>query len=56
MNVRVTLSIEVDPEAWMLAYGCPPEDVREDVKVYVAGGVESSAAAQEGGILKVTIR
>jgi hypothetical protein len=56
MKVRVTLTIDVDPEAWVLAYGCLPKDVREDVKTYVAGCMAGSAAADEDAIQNVTIR
>jgi hypothetical protein len=56
MKVRVTLTVEVDPAAWQLAYGTETEDLREDVRNYIAGSVEESAAAQEGGITKVDVR
>lgn len=56
MKVRVTLTIDVDEAAWTLAYGTEPEDIREDVKSYVLGSVEHSAAANEGGILNVIVR
>jgi hypothetical protein len=56
MKIRVTLTIEVDPEAWTLAYGTEPEDLREDVKTYVLGTVAECAAAREGGIQNVLVR
>lgn len=40
MKVRISFSVDIDPEAWILNYGCDPKDVREDVKSYVAYGVQ----------------
>lgn len=56
MKVRVTLTIDVDPEAWTLAYGTEPDQIRDDVKTYVLGTVQHSPPANEGGILNVIAR
>jgi hypothetical protein len=45
MKVRVTLVVEVDPEEWSFAYDTSPEDVRQDVKRYIANGVEGASDA-----------
>lgn len=36
MKVAVSLTVEIDPEAWSLEYDVPPEEVRADVKRYLA--------------------
>ena len=43
MKVRVTITVDVDPERWNANYGTgtDPKDVREDVKRYVEGTVDS---------------
>jgi hypothetical protein len=40
VKVRVTFTVDVDPEAWSLNYGTgtDPADVREDVRRYVENG------------------
>ena len=54
MKVRVTLSIEVDVEAWNLAYGTGSATaIRQDVADYVVAQVQGCAAADEGGIVNV---
>ena len=57
MKVRVTLSLNVDPEAWDLAYGTGTDAaaVREDVKSYVVTYIQQSAAAEEDGITDVRV-
>jgi hypothetical protein len=52
MNIRVTLTIEVDANGWRETYG--PESVREDVKGYVVNQIQQSAATDEGVLLSVT--
>lgn len=54
MKVRVTLSIDVDPEAWTDTYGIEgAAEIRADVKQYVRGLVSGCAAADEGAIVDV---
>ena len=36
MKIKVTLTVDIDPEAWVANYGCEKSEVREDVKVYIA--------------------
>jgi hypothetical protein len=35
MKVRVVLTLEVNVEGWMMDYGIPKSEVREDVVSYV---------------------
>ena len=53
MKIRVALTIEVDLEAWEEIYGVPPREARADVKLFVLGCVQGSAAANEGAITAV---
>jgi hypothetical protein len=39
MKVRVSFTVEVDPEAWMANYGVERDQVRDDVRVYVENGM-----------------
>lgn len=52
MNVRVVLSVEVDPDTWAMESGCDPRAraVAEDVKGYVLNQVQQAPA---GGLLGV---
>lgn len=56
MKVRVTLTIEVDPESWDMTYGVEPERIRTDVREYVLNQVQGSAASDEGAIVSVTLK
>jgi hypothetical protein len=58
IKVRVVLSLEVDTEAWGMAYGIDePAEVRRDVVEYAADQVRGSAAGSgEGGIVSVTVK
>jgi hypothetical protein len=35
MKIRIELTVEVDADAWMLNYGTPASEIREDVRAYV---------------------
>ncbi|MFF0743001.1 hypothetical protein ACFYVL_21640 [Streptomyces sp. NPDC004111] len=35
MKVRITITVDVDAEAWALDYGLDLKDVRSDVKEYI---------------------
>jgi hypothetical protein len=58
MKVRVTLTLEVDPDTWVDIYGIlgVRRDVRGDVLNYVENQVQQSAAAEQGAILSVEAR
>ncbi len=53
LRVKIEFVVEVDPDAWMKAYGGSGPDlksIREDVKAYFGGAtVAASAAATECG-------
>ena len=57
MKVRITLTIDVDREAWSDIYGNgdAATEVREDVRSYVLEQIHQSAAADEGGIVNARI-
>lgn len=38
MKVKISFTIDVDVDAWMLDYSVERAEVREDVKVYVENG------------------
>ncbi len=49
MKVRVTITVEVDPEIWTLEYGVnSTAEIRDDVKTYVVVAVRDSAASEVG--------
>ena len=39
MKVKIEFTVEIDPDAWILNYGCKPHQVRDDVKSYCRYGV-----------------
>lgn len=56
MKIRVTLSLEVDPKIWDDLYSVElPDEIRLDVKSYIANDVQSSAAADAGAIKVVRV-
>lgn len=57
MKVSITLSVDVDVDAWDLAYGTgtKAKAVREDVRQYVLALVQNSAAADESEILSARL-
>lgn len=58
MKVRVTLSLDIDPESWSLAYGTNPRDLaalREDVRSYVLNDIQNAPPVEEGGITDVRL-
>lgn len=47
MKVRITMTVNIDPEEWSLTYDVDEKDVREDVKRYVINAVQQSAGIQD---------
>jgi hypothetical protein len=47
MKIRATVTVEIDAEAWAANNGIDVEDVREDVKAYIAASVKELAAVEE---------
>jgi hypothetical protein len=57
MKVSVTVVIDVDTEAWALAYGVEgAAQIRADVKRYALSQIIDSAAADEGGIRSAEVK
>lgn len=38
MKVRISFTVDIDVDAWMMNYGVESGDVRKDVQVYVENG------------------
>ena len=38
MKIRITETVEVDPEKWATEFGLEKSEVREDVKAYFSNG------------------
>ena len=52
MRVKIEFTVEVDAEAWTATYGVQgAAEIREDVRLYVKGQVDDSAAASECGLV-----
>jgi hypothetical protein len=47
MKINVTLSIEVDPEAWADTYGITKAEVRGDVRQYIETQIQGCSAVEE---------
>lgn len=56
MKVRITLTVDVDQDAWYETYGDDRDEIRENVKSYVLNHIQCSAAAEEEAITAVTAR
>ncbi|MFD7164908.1 hypothetical protein [Streptomyces violascens] len=56
MKVRITITLDVDAEAWAHEYGLDRRDVREDVKDYVGHHVFGSRHVDDGTFTKVEWR
>lgn len=55
MKVRITLIVEVDPEARRAEYGEPSltlTEIREDVKASIVGVVQQATYPEDSGIIK----
>lgn len=39
MKVRVTFTVDIDPDAWEAEYGVPRAELREDVNSHIEGSV-----------------
>lgn len=48
MKVRLEFTVDVDPEAWTLAFGVKgSSEIREDVRAYMRNLIQQCAAAEE---------
>lgn len=55
-KVSVTLTIEVDQEAWTEAYGDERPAIRDAVKAYVLNLVQECSASNEGAFTAAASR
>jgi hypothetical protein len=39
MKIRISFTVDIDPEVWALEYGLDPSEVRADVQTYIAESV-----------------
>lgn len=44
MKVKLTITVEVDAEAWMTEYGINKTELRDDVRAYITTAVTDSSA------------
>lgn len=53
MKVRVTMTVDIDPEAWDLNYGTGTDAaaVREDVRTYIENGARDQL--ETVGVLRI---
>jgi hypothetical protein len=50
VKIKVTMTIEIDPQDWMVTFGKERHEVREDVKSYIAAAIPESGAFGSGEI------
>ena len=48
MKIRITETIEIDPEKWATEFGLDKDEVREDVKAYFGHGWMQQQVANLG--------
>lgn len=44
VKIRVSFTVDIDPEAWATEYGVAPEDVRTDVQSYLGQNAHTQLA------------
>ena len=44
MKIRVSFTVEVDPQRWADEFGVEPSEVRDDVKRYITDGIAAHLA------------
>ncbi len=47
MKIRLTYTVDVDPEMWKQAFGIDRSELREDVHAYFRNLIQQSAASEE---------
>lgn len=43
MKIKITTTIDIDPEAWMMDYGVAREEVRADVQTWAENMIHEAA-------------
>jgi hypothetical protein len=56
MKVRITLTLDIDPERWESVYGTEREQLRDDVRSYIEHSIWGSAAADAEAITRVEVK
>ncbi|MGP4013691.1 hypothetical protein [Streptomyces sp. 4N124] len=56
MKVRITITVNVDADAWALEYGIDPPEVRADVKEYLGNAIAGIYPSAENIITDVEWR
>jgi hypothetical protein len=56
MRIKVVLTVDVDPSAWVGAYGPADVNVGEDVRRYVGGALATTEATRLGAIVGVDVK
>ena len=46
MKILITMTLDVDREAWATEYGLPLTEVRQDVRNYIIAGVQADLEAR----------
>jgi hypothetical protein len=47
MKIRLSYTVDIDPELWERAYGVGKDEIREDVRSYMRNLIQQCAAAEE---------
>ena len=47
MKIRISFTVDIDPEVWALEYGLDRSEVRADVQTYIAESVRQDLASRE---------
>jgi len=56
MKIRVSLTVEIDPETWSHTYGDEPETRAEwadEIRRHILNDIAGSSAAEAGAIVEV---
>jgi hypothetical protein len=48
IKIRIQFTVEIDPDAWTLAYGVEKHEIRDDVKSYIKNMVQGSDGFGDG--------
>ena len=55
MKIKINFTVDVDVDAWCLAYGVEPSEVREDVRCYIEFGTHDQFDGLDLLVKKETI-
>lgn len=50
VKIRLTFTVDIDPDEWVRSYGVERSDVRSDVYSYFRTQIQGSPAAEETGL------